>query len=97
MANIKVTPEELESQGEALVGFSQNIADILGDVDKKVAEIDNGWDGLAQDGYIDMYLEMKKSLDEFPKLVNALGEATKAAAKAFSSVDEELRNGFKAN
>ena len=42
-----------------------------------------------------MYETMKESLDKFPELVNALGEATVSAAEAFSSVDEQLRDGFK--
>ena len=37
---------------------------------------------------------MKESLDQFPELVNALGEATSASAEAFESIDEELRNSF---
>ena len=42
-----------------------------------------------------MYTTMKESLDKFPELVNALGEATVSSAEAFNSVDEQLRDGFK--
>ncbi len=37
---------------------------------------------------------MKESLDRFPELVNSLGQETVAAADAFASVDEELKNSF---
>ena len=37
---------------------------------------------------------MKQSLDQFPQLVESLGEATVSAAEAFASVDEQLQSGF---
>lgn len=94
MASIKVTPEELSAQGEKLIGYAGDLQDILGSVDSEVQTIIDGWDGLAQDAYYDMYTEMKTNLDKFPELVQALGEATKSAAEAFSTVDTELQSGF---
>ncbi len=95
MASIRVTPEMLSSQGNDLIGYSGDLADILSGIDAKINEIIDGWDGLAQDAYFDMYTTMKQSLDKFPELVNSLGEATVSSAEAFGSVDEQLRSGFK--
>ncbi len=95
MASIRVTPETLNSQGNDLIGYSGDLADILSSIDSKINEIIEGWDGLAQDAYYEMYTTMKQSLDKFPELVNALGEATVSSAEAFSSVDEQLQSGFK--
>ena len=95
MANIRVTPETLDTQGKDLVGYAGDLADVLGSINTKIGEIIDGWDGLAQDAYFDMYTTMKESLDQFPKLVEALGQATVSAAEAFSSVDEQLSSGFK--
>ena len=95
MASIRVTPETLNTQGTDLIGYSGDLSDILANIDAKITEIIDGWDGLAQDAYYDMYLEMKQSLDKFPELVNALGEATVSSAEEFSSVDEQLQAGFK--
>ena len=94
MANIRVTPETLSEQGNAVIQYSEDLAEILSSIDSKINEIIDGWDGLAQDAYFDMYGAMKESLDKFPELVNSLGQATVAAADAFSSVDEELKNSF---
>lgn len=95
MASIRVTPETLNEQGQALVEYAGNLSEILQSVDTKINEIIEGWDGLAQDAYYDMYSTMKESLDKFPELVDALGQATTGAAEAFSTVDEELQSGFK--
>lgn len=95
MASIRVTPETLSSQGNDLIGYSGELADILSSIDAKINEIIDGWDGLAQDAYFEMYSTMKQSLDKFPELVNSLGEATVSSAEAFSSVDEQLQSGFK--
>lgn len=94
MANIRVTPETLNSQGTDLIGYAGDLADILSSIDTKINEIIDGWDGLAQDSYYNMYTTMKTSLDKFPELVNSLGEATVSSAEAFSSVDETLRDSF---
>ena len=94
MANIRVTPEELKTQGEDLKRYAEGLESILKEVDEKIGMIDEGWDGLAQDAYLGMYQEMKKSLDEFPKLVDSIGDATVGAANAFAQVDEELQRGF---
>lgn len=95
MASIRVTPETLESEGNDLIGYSGDLADILELIDNKITEIIDGWDGLAQDAYFDMYTTMKESLDKFPELVDSLGDATVSAAQAFANVDEELQSGFK--
>lgn len=94
MANIRVTPEELSSQGKDLIGYSQDLETVLKQIDAKINEIIDGWDGLAQDAYYDMYSTMKQSLDKFPELVNSLGEATVSSADAFQNVDETLQSGF---
>lgn len=95
MANIRVTPETLNAQGNDLIGYAGDLADILSNIDTKINDIIDGWDGLAQDAYFEMYSNMKQSLDKFPELVDALGQATVSSAEAFSSVDEQLRDGFK--
>lgn len=95
MASIRVTPETLESEGNDLIGYGGDLADILSSIDSKINEIIDGWDGLAQDAYYDMYASMKESLDKFPELVNSLGQATVSSAQAFASVDEELQSSFK--
>lgn len=95
MANIRVTPETLERQGNDLIGYAGNLSEILEHINKKIRDIIDGWDGLAQDAYFEMYENMKKSLDEFPKLVESLGMATVSSAEAFASVDNELQGRFK--
>lgn len=94
MANIKVTPEELRSQGQALQGFSEETQSLLQRVASKIAEIDGGWDGLAQSGYLEMYNKMNESLKQMPELLSALSQATIGAADAFSQVDEQLSSSF---
>ena len=95
MANIRVTPEELESQGKDLINCSNELNDIMKMIENKIQEIIAGWDGLAQDAYYDMYVEMRGALEKLPELVEQIGQATISTAQAFSQVDEELRNSFK--
>ena len=62
MANIRVTPEILKSQGTDLIKFAGDLSDILNSIDSKITYIIDGWDGLAQDAYFDMYTTMISSI-----------------------------------
>ena len=95
MASIRVTPETLNSQGNELIGYAGDLRDILSSIESKINEIIDGWDGLAQDSYFEMYSTMNESLKQFPELVDSLGQATVSSAEAFSSVDEQLQSSFK--
>ncbi|MFS0675161.1 WXG100 family type VII secretion target [Ornithinibacillus sp. 179-J 7C1 HS] len=96
MANIRVTPEVLAGQGNDLQTFAAELSDILGLIDNKIKEIGDSWDGLAEQSYLEMYDNLKQSLDQFPVLVDNLGQATVSAAEAFSTVDETLQGNFRA-
>lgn len=92
--SIRVTPETLSSQGSDLNGYAEDLTAILNSIDAKVQEIDGEWDGAAQDGYIAMYEELKVSLNQFPELVESLGNATISAAEAFEELDTQLEGSF---
>lgn len=94
MASIRVTPETLETQGNELVGYSEELKEILDKVNSKIDEIIGEWDGLAQDAFYDMYTSMKSNLDQFPEVVYAIGNASISAAKAFDEVDQQLQGTF---
>ena len=81
MASIRVTPEELSTQGNELINYAGDLADTLSLIDGKIGEIIAGWDGLAQDAYFNMYETMKESLDKFLKEKYADGTLTALAEK----------------
>lgn len=94
MANIRVTPEELEQQGNDLVSMGEELDQILANVDSKIMEICDAWDGLAQDAFLTSYTEMKETLKNFPLIVDGLGKQTIAAAQTFGEVDSQLSSSF---
>lgn len=94
MATIRVTPEELNTQGAELIAYAETLSATLDDVRNKIEEIIAGWDGLAQDAYYEMYSSMETTLKEFPTAVDSLGQVTQAAATAFSDLDETLKSSF---
>lgn len=95
MANIRVTPEELEEQGKVLVNLAENeISQILSKVESQVQLICDSWDGLAQDAFLMSYENMKEMLQQFPAVVNGIGSQAIAAAQTFGQVDSELSSTF---
>lgn len=96
MASIRVTPEELESQGNQLIQLAQNeITQILAQVESQINLICDSWDGMAQDAFLQSYTEMKKTLDMFPQVVDGIGQQAVAAAQTFGEVDTQLSSSFK--
>ncbi len=97
MANIRVTPEELEIQGKNLVSLAKNeIEAILRQVDTQVQAICDSWDGLAQDAFLLSYQDMKEILDQFPVVVEGIGGQAISAAQRFAGVDTDLSSSFHA-
>ncbi len=95
MANIRVTPEELEQQGKVLVDLAENdIEQILTRVQTQVQTICESWDGLAQDAFLLSYQNMQEMLKQFPVVVNGIGSQAIAAAQTFGQVDSELSSSF---
>lgn len=94
MASIRLTPEELRQQGEDLKNLSQELEDILKQVDTKINTACDGWDGLAQDAFLNSYSSMQQTLSQFPLLVKSFGEQACGAAEAFGTADSELASAF---
>lgn len=96
MANIRVTPEELQEQGNQLVSLAQNeIVNLLSQIDSQINTICDSWDGMAQDSFLQSYQEMKQTLDVFPQIVEGIGQQAIAAAQVFGEADQQLSSTFK--
>lgn len=94
MSVIRVTPDTLHAQGQDLAQLAQQTQDVLQQVDVKIASINDSWDGLAQDGYWQMYQDMKQTLTRMPELLLVLSQKTKQAADVFGQVDKSLQSSF---
>lgn len=94
MAAIRLTPEELTQQGQDLQNLADELVTLLGQVDTKVNAACDGWDGLAQDAFLNSYTSMKSTLDQFPELVRSFGQQAVGAAEAFGTADSELASSF---
>lgn len=94
MAELRVTPEELQQQGNTLKQYGEDLENTVNQIDALIKEIDSGWDGLAQTSYTDTYEELKKTLDQVYDCVQNLGEATTKAGEAYLQADQEIANAF---
>lgn len=90
MADIIVTPTELEAGGNDLKNLSTEVTDVLDDVKREIERMAETWDGLAADAYFGLYIDYSESLKQFPLIVESLGEATIKAAESFSDVDGQI-------
>ncbi|ROR31750.1 WXG100 family type VII secretion target [Mobilisporobacter senegalensis] len=95
MASIKVTPEELKTQGESIVKMGEEIDTKVTTLDTTINTVVNEWDGLAQDAFLEAYNELKETLKQFPLIVNGIGTQVVQAADTFGQTDSDLSGAFK--
>lgn len=94
MAMIRVTPEELRGQGQAVITMAENIREILSNLETQINTICDSWDGMAQDAFLASYESMKSTLQQFPDIVDGMGQQTIAAADAFEETDSAISSAF---
>lgn len=95
MASIKVTPEELKTQGESIVKMGDEIETKMTTLDTTINTVVSEWDGLAQDAFLEAYNELKETLKQFPVIVNGIGTQVVSAADTFAQTDTDLSSAFK--
>lgn len=92
--NITITPQELTGYGNQLVTYAGDLTNVIDNINTLVGQITEGWSGLAEKAYYEMYEQLYNSLKSFPEMVSGLGQATKDAAEAFSQTDTSLQTAF---
>ena len=95
MASIKVTPEELSTQGKSIVTMGEELSTMMTTLETTINTVVGEWDGLAQDAFLETYNGMKDTLKKFPEIVNGIGTQVVGAADAFERTDSELSSIFK--
>ena len=94
MAGLSLTPDELASLGKTLLDDSGTLQGLVDKIKTTVSTIDAGWQGLANQGFMGTYEEMKPTIEAFPGLIEAIGAMAQGAGETFGQVDTELQSKF---
>ncbi|MBQ6985881.1 MAG: WXG100 family type VII secretion target [Oscillibacter sp.] len=80
----------LESQGTDLKNLSEQIKEQLDNVAAKIREIDDNWDGLSQDAFVELYEDLQDGLNQAAEAVDGMGDFVVQSAGAFREADEQI-------
>ncbi|MBQ7682484.1 MAG: WXG100 family type VII secretion target [Oscillibacter sp.] len=80
----------LESQGTDLKNLSEQIKEQLDNVAAKIREIDDNWDGLSQDAFVELYEDLQDGLNQAAEAVDGMGDFVVQSASAFREADEQI-------
>lgn len=90
MAELRVTPAELRSNGQAVVSTAQELEQLLHKLDSQINTIHEGWSGAAQSGHAAKYAELKPNFKQAQEILLNFGQLTVQTADKFEQVDNEL-------
>lgn len=87
---ILITPAELRTASTNFANKANEIREILTYLRGEVSRLEDSWDGAAQDQFFATYEEMAKTLDQFPEVIDGMGQQLNAVADTLSQVDDEM-------
>lgn len=95
MAQIRMTPEELQTGAENISKLSEEISLNLTNLKQIVDTVTNNWEGAAQSSYVELFNQIHTEFEKtFPPTVLGLSQQMKAAADAIEQTDAEIAKAF---
>lgn len=94
-ARITITPEDLRTASTNFSNKAGEIREILNYLRSEVNRLESSWDGAAQDQFFMTYEEMSKNLEQFPEVVDGLGQALSSVAQTLEETDQALADSLK--
>lgn len=88
---ILMTPDELRSAKDYLYNKAEEITSVLEDTKNKVDEVDAGWEGAADDAFMQTFQDLyEQMISNFPPTVQGIGDMLKGAADALDEADSDI-------
>lgn len=94
MANILVTPEQLQSVSAQLNGGAANIESQLAQLAAQVAPLQSEWRGVAQAQFEALWAEWQQSATGIQHALHGIAQLTAAAAVSYSDTEQAIASSF---
>ena len=96
MAQIRMTPDQLDNGANTLTSICGEIQASVANLDSTLNEVASNWEGLSQDAFMQRYMDLQPILKQtVPEVIEALSQKLKAAANAIRTTDQEIANAFR--
>lgn len=94
MANILVTPEQLQSIGAQLNAGAANIESILSQLASQVAPLQSEWQGVAQARFESLWAEWQRSSRGIQDALTGIASLTQQAGSHYESTESAIASSF---
>ena len=94
MANIAVTPEQLQSIGGQLNAGASNIESILSQLAGQVAPLQSEWRGVAQARFQELWAEWQRSSRGIQEALHGISQLTQQAGAHYESTEQSIAGSF---
>jgi len=92
-----MTPDEIEDSARYLYDRQQEISQLVQQLDAKVREISERWEGQAQIAFLEQYDEMLFPVlnDTLPQVIYAMYQKLNGAAHTIRETDSQIAQVFR--
>lgn len=87
---IMITPDELRTSSANFKTKAEEISSIISYLNNEVANLENTWDGAAQDQFFVAYDNSQQTLNQFPEILNGIAMQLDAVAQTLEDTDSAL-------
>lgn len=97
MAQIKITPEELEKGANDVKTQQAQILDILAALNNTITNVANNWEGAAKSSFFESFSQLYRTTltKDFPSILEGIQKQLNEAARIMRETDEALSNALK--
>jgi WXG100 family type VII secretion target len=95
LANIAVTPEQLQSVGAQLSAGAANIESTLSQLAAQVAPLQSEWQGIAQARFQELWAEWQRSSRGIQEALNGISQLTTQAGAHYESTEQGIASSFR--
>lgn len=83
---IQMSPQEIADRAQRIRNRTAEIDGFLDQVEKKIREVNNAWEGKASDAYVQQFMKIKAVIKE--KLQESLDSLSKAMTDIASKIEQ---------
>src|SRR3954452_11971403 len=94
MANIAVTPEQLQSVGAQLNAGASNIESTLSQLAAQVAPLQSEWQGVAQARFESLWAEWQRSSRGIQDALTGIARLTQQAGSNYEQTETAIASSF---
>lgn len=97
MAQIKITPEELETGARDVQSQEAQIMDILSALNRTITNVANNWEGAAKSSFFESFTQLYNTTltKDFPNILEGIQKQLNEAARIMRETDAQLSNALK--